>query len=102
MLDFIVSVLPAAVSTYLVLTVLDHHRHIRSLRAQLGSHVPDIWTLRCECCHRSVRKGRAIVLSTSTPERTSFRVWHADRPKCSAASATDAHVLSVYAREGSA
>lgn len=102
MFGFVLSELPAAVSTYLVMVIWDRHRHIRSLRAQLGPHVPDIWTLRCEACHRVVRKGRAIVLSTSTPERTSFRVWHADRPKCSAAGATDAHVLSVYAREGSA
>lgn len=81
--------------------VARQRRHIRSLRRQLDP-VPDSWEIRCQRCGRLLRRGKALVceerMSDSGGRVTGIKVraWHADRPKCSAAFATDPDVLASY------
>ena len=105
MADFL-GVLPWVVFWLLASAVVRQWRHIRSLRRQLGP-VPDVWEIRCQECGRLLRRGRALVCEEKamSPDGSALvgmrvRAWHSDRPKCSAAFATDRKVTDAYLNGG--
>jgi hypothetical protein len=85
------------------------HRHLLHLRRSVTTLVPgylDAWPLHCEACGRQMRAAHTLVCTElrewpdGRPSRTVVRVWHADRPRCSAAFAADDLVMDTYLKGG--
>jgi hypothetical protein len=102
MTDILIGVLNGILMGLLAVSALRNRSHVASLRAQLGLHGIDTWELRCEACGRRLASAQAVMLieDIESPDgrssRTVVRAWHSDRPRCSAAFATDDQVLSAY------
>lgn len=102
MADFLELLPTWIVFGWLATTAVRQRRHIRSLRSQLAP-VPDVWEIRCQGCGRLLREGPVLICEEkalspdgTALERMRIRAWHSDRPKCSAAFATDPRVMDAY------
>lgn len=97
MLDLVMSTWPFVWTTLLALSV---RQHIRSLPGPV-----DTWPMRCECCGFQLKDSRVLVLAEHQeyPDgrvKVIMRAWHSDKPRCSAAFATDDLVMDTYLNGG--
>lgn len=104
MVDLVMSTWPFVWITLLALSVRRHRQHIRSLRRSLPGLV-DTWPMRCECCGFQLKDSRVLVCAEHReyPDgrvKVIMRAWHSDKPRCSAACATDDLVMDTYLNGG--
>lgn len=102
MTDIMIEILNGILIGLLAASALRNRSHVASLLRQLGPHGIDTWAIRCQHCGRRLTSAQALILTEEREypdgrsSRAVVRAWHSDRPRCSAAFATDDQVLSAY------
>jgi hypothetical protein len=104
--DALALLIPWVLAAFLARQSRTHQRHVASLRNQLANGGPpvDLFGARCQCCGRRMRTGRVMAVvehaGGSDGPVVGVRVWHADKPRCSADYATTPEITAAYLNGG--